>query len=144
MALKNNQREGYVRGRTVRETRAILFKSARNTARELICPRAKESIREKKKKRGNKIEAAVSCSLTGIKNQGWPVSKVTRQISNVVSTRKERVESRRNLRTLGDDFNSLSAAFFSVSLCRARTKGRLRFLKLLARFFDFNYSFNIF
>lgn len=71
------------------------------------------------------------------------VTKVTRQISNVVSTRKERVESRRNLRTLGDDFNSLSA-LFSVSLCRARTKGRLRFLKLLARFFDFNYSFNIF
>lgn len=141
-------------------------KSRRGTRLELICLRGRKKVsgRGGKKKRGTKNRVAASPTLTGIKNQGCPVSKVTRQISNVVSPPKERVESRRNLRTLGDNFNSplpLPSRLFlclspprghrrrrrrrqtASSLCRA-ARVRLRFLKLLARFFDFNYSFNIF
>lgn len=92
-------------------------KSRRGTRLELICLRGRKKVSERRKKNEEQNRVAASPTLTGIKNQGCPVSKVTRQISNVVSPRKERVESRRNLRTLGDNFNSpLPPAFLSVSL----------------------------
>lgn len=74
---------------------------------------------------------------------------VARQVSRSHVERRTGGEGRTrgNLRTPGDNFNSFSVSpTISSSQPGAprRERGDLRFLKLLTRFFDFNYSFNIF
>lgn len=81
-------------------------------------------------------------------------SVVARQVSRSHVERRTGGEggTHGNLRTPGDNFNSLSLSLYlspeTISSSQPgaprRERGDLRFLKLLTRFFDFNYSFNIF
>ena len=68
------------------EREQFYSKSRRETRLELICLRGRKKVSE----RGKKNRVAASPTLTGIKNQGCPVSKVTRQISNAVSLRERK------------------------------------------------------
>lgn len=105
------------------------------------------------KRRGIKSRRAASPSPTGIKEsrdaQRAPRSSSPRQVSAVTSNGEngEKGWSRGNLRTPGDNFNSLFVPpdrSHGTRRSSRRERGDLRFLKLLTRFFDFNYSFNIF